>query len=218
VSIPTTREQVVQRYLALLLFVASVSLFDAGRSKADEEPPFVGVVLRDSQDPQGVLLRGVVASGPAGKSGLKGGDVVTKVAGDVPSANTIITSIRSSKPGETIKLVIVRDGKEQRINLTVGTRTKELEIASVELTLKLDRIDEKMHTTQIQICQATERRWQQEYDLEAKKEKPSIARLAILGVNVQTWIVARQAAESNLEATQKAILVYETELVRLKGK
>ncbi|MER5930278.1 trypsin-like peptidase domain-containing protein [Streptomyces sp. NPDC002054] len=62
-------------------------------------------------------------SGPAGKAGLKPGDVITQL-GDkqIDSGPTLISEIWTHKPGETLKLTYLRDGKPATVDITLGSR------------------------------------------------------------------------------------------------
>lgn len=64
----------------------------------------------------------VVQGGPADKAGVVEGDIITKIndqtVGDSSSLGSIVSEFL---PGETIKLTVVRAGKTQTINLTLGT-------------------------------------------------------------------------------------------------
>lgn len=62
-------------------------------------------------------------NGPAGKAGLKPGDVITQF-GDKPidSGPTLISEIWTHKPGDVVKLTYLRDGKPNTVDITLGSR------------------------------------------------------------------------------------------------
>ncbi|MEV8532349.1 trypsin-like peptidase domain-containing protein [Streptomyces sp. NPDC051211] len=62
-------------------------------------------------------------NGPAGKAGLQPGDVITQL-GDkqIDSGPTLISEIWTHKPGETLKLTYLRDGKPATVDITLGSR------------------------------------------------------------------------------------------------
>lgn len=63
----------------------------------------------------------IVAGGPGEKAGLKDGDIITKINGvSVGSAGSVSSLIGEYMPGDTVQLTILRDNKEQAINLTLG--------------------------------------------------------------------------------------------------
>ena len=62
----------------------------------------------------------IVKDSPAAKAGLKDKDIVTKVNGvEVGSAGSLSDLIGEYKPGDTVQLTVVRDGKEKAINVTL---------------------------------------------------------------------------------------------------
>ena len=64
----------------------------------------------------------IVSGGPAEKAGLKLGDIITKINDQVVGESSSLSSIASEfLPGEVVKLTVVRDGKTQTIDLTLGT-------------------------------------------------------------------------------------------------
>lgn len=63
----------------------------------------------------------IIAGGPGEKAGLKDGDIITKINGvSVGSAGSVSSLIGEYMPGDTVQLTILRDNKEQAINLTLG--------------------------------------------------------------------------------------------------
>ena len=72
---------------------------------------------------QGVLITGVVQSGPASEGGLRPGDVVLKI-GDAPIANTpqLLNAVAALKPHETTTVSVQRGGSSLDVRVTVGQR------------------------------------------------------------------------------------------------
>lgn len=72
---------------------------------------------------KGVKLSGVQAGSPAEKGGLKGGDVVVKMAGKaVGTIQDYMESLSTGKPGDTIEVVVKREGKDVTLKVTLGNR------------------------------------------------------------------------------------------------
>jgi S1-C subfamily serine protease len=71
----------------------------------------------------GVLLEAVLDGSPAEKAGVRGGDVLVKL-GD--SKITVLedfeSALRKHKPGDKVKVNILRDGKTLEFEVTLGTR------------------------------------------------------------------------------------------------
>ena len=75
--------------------------------------------------PVGLLIRAVSSGGPAERSKLMPGDIITALD-DSPIADpqTSMTHIAKSRPGTPIKLKVWRQGRLLRITARVGTRPK----------------------------------------------------------------------------------------------
>lgn len=64
----------------------------------------------------------VVDGSPADKAGIKEGDVITHVDGEAIDENTSLSSLLGRHvPGDKVTLTINRDGKTQKIEVTLGT-------------------------------------------------------------------------------------------------
>ncbi|MCY0934990.1 S1C family serine protease [Streptomyces sp. H34-S4] len=62
-------------------------------------------------------------NGPAGKAGLKPGDIITELGGKpIDSGPTLISEIWTYKPGDTVKLTYLRGGKPTTVDITLGSR------------------------------------------------------------------------------------------------
>jgi serine protease Do len=76
------------------------------------------LVMGDAQSP------GIIPNSPASKAGIKTGDVITAIEGKKLSVKQTLSDIVSQyKIGDTIKLTIIRDGKEQTLSLVLEERT-----------------------------------------------------------------------------------------------
>ncbi len=74
-------------------------------------------------DVKGVLLSGVAKGGPADKAGVKGGDVIVKLAGKaIENIYDYTYAIEALKAGQEVELVVTRDGKEVTMKVTPGSR------------------------------------------------------------------------------------------------
>ena len=64
----------------------------------------------------------VTAGGPGAKAGLRAGDVVTEVDGQrVHSGEELIARTRAHRPGDRLRLTILRDGAERSLTLVLGS-------------------------------------------------------------------------------------------------
>jgi len=73
--------------------------------------------------PGGAEVQKVIPGGPADRSGLERGDIVTKIAGtDVHDPSDISTVIAGKRPGDDVLLQVKRDGRSVVLNATLGNR------------------------------------------------------------------------------------------------
>jgi serine protease Do len=73
----------------------------------------------DSRD--GVLIGDVDPASPAGKAGLRSGDIVLKYDGEpVKKADDLRMRVANTKPGDKVDLEVYRDGKTKTIDVTIG--------------------------------------------------------------------------------------------------
>ncbi|WP_224249909.1 M20/M25/M40 family metallo-hydrolase [Hyalangium gracile] len=68
---------------------------------------------------KGMLLAGVRAGGAAEKAGMQRGDVIVRLGKHpIGSVEDLMFVLNSSKPGETVSAVVVREGKEVQLEVT----------------------------------------------------------------------------------------------------
>lgn len=68
---------------------------------------------------KGVLLAGVRPGGAAEKAGMKKGDVLVRLGkSEIASVEDLMFVLNASKPGETVPAIVVRDGKETKLEVT----------------------------------------------------------------------------------------------------
>jgi serine protease Do len=80
---------------------------------------------------KGALVAEPQANSPAAKAGIKSGDVITKVNGEaVNDARSLARRISTLSPGASVKLTVVRGGKEEVMTLTLGEMPKERQAAA----------------------------------------------------------------------------------------
>ncbi len=97
---------------------------------------------------EGVIVRSLAPDGPAAKAGVAVNDVITKVAGQaVGSQLDISRQMAAHKPGESIKLDVIHQGKPSNLDVTLGNRPDEVgqaQAAPLEEELPLDGIPKDM--------------------------------------------------------------------------
>ena len=95
------------------------------------ERGWLGVEVQDivGDDPRAagrgraVLVAGLVRNGPAARSGLRAGDVVTALNGErTDSSRALVRGVAAVAPGQSVRLTVTREGRAQEITVTVGRR------------------------------------------------------------------------------------------------
>jgi S1-C subfamily serine protease len=96
--------------------------------------PWLGVVnspldaslaeqLRVPTATEGVVIVRVVSGGPAEAAGLQVGDVVTAANNrPIKLQDDLRKLLREARPGQTVALTILREGRSQQIGVTLGER------------------------------------------------------------------------------------------------
>ena len=71
----------------------------------------------------GGLVTEVASGGPAEKAGIKPKDVITAVGSTkMKDVRDLIAALRDHKPGDSVTLTINRNGKQSKVDLTLGDR------------------------------------------------------------------------------------------------
>jgi len=84
---------------------------------------------------EGVLVRGVFASSPAAKAGLKAGDVITSLNGErVRSASELREKLLTNREGKSIKLGVLRNKSELTLSVELPQQKEEEEPSLSEHT------------------------------------------------------------------------------------
>jgi S1-C subfamily serine protease len=81
----------------------------------------LGVSIAPNPQGKGILVGQVVDNGPAAKAGVKAGDVIVKLDDkDVTDIEAFTATVREKKAGDKLALTVLRDGKEEKIEVTLG--------------------------------------------------------------------------------------------------
>jgi serine protease Do len=73
-------------------------------------------------DTRGAMVTDV-PEGPAREAGMKAGDVILSFAGkEVEDTRSLVRTVGNSPVGETVRVVILRDGKTETLRVTLGRR------------------------------------------------------------------------------------------------
>jgi serine protease Do len=88
----------------------------------------------------GVFVEEVMPDTPASRGGLKAEDVITDYdGGKVTSVDQFVTLVQTTKPGTTVELEVVRDGKPKTVEVTVEALSFEVATAKPK-EAKADRL------------------------------------------------------------------------------
>ena len=109
----------------ILSLTLAAGLFGLTEARADEPKGRIGVQLK-VEDGKIVVVE-PIADGPAEKAGVKAGDVVLKVndykvkeKAEQEDLEALVKEVIKNEPDTKLKLVVLRDGKEKTIEVTVG--------------------------------------------------------------------------------------------------
>jgi serine protease Do len=94
---------------------------------------YLGTVISDDRSvlatfgaEAGVLIEDMVEDGPADQAGLQPGDVITAMDDEaVEDAATLRERVARSKPGQSIRLRLLREGEQAEVQVTLGQQPVE---------------------------------------------------------------------------------------------
>ncbi|MFA4892856.1 trypsin-like peptidase domain-containing protein [Brevundimonas sp.] len=85
--------------------------------------------LGQPRDFKGAYVASITPGAPADRAGVREGDLLVGVDGKPVSNGTEATrAVSGSRPGESIELNVIRDGRRRSINVRTGTRPSEAEL------------------------------------------------------------------------------------------
>jgi serine protease Do len=91
------------------------------------------------KDVSGTIVSSVAPGSAADKAGIKQGDVIVSFAGrPVRDYNTLRNRVAESTPGSKHEIVMIRDGKEHRLTITLDEREAVRARASASATDRSD--------------------------------------------------------------------------------
>jgi S1-C subfamily serine protease len=109
-----------------LVAIAFGFVFALGTARAEDEPKgAIGVQLK--VDDGKIVVVQAVKDRPAEKAGIKEGDVIVKIddhavkeGAEQEDLQALVKEVIRHNPGDKIKVVLKRDGKEMTLEVTVG--------------------------------------------------------------------------------------------------
>jgi WD40 repeat protein len=119
-------------------WLALVALLIAGTAWAQEQAPgYLGVNIRDVtreeaeklgwEAPRGASVINTVEGSPAAAAGVAPDDLIAAVDGaEIESARALISHLTTKAVGSTVKVRLIRGGKEKTVTATLGPRPASL--------------------------------------------------------------------------------------------
>ncbi len=90
-----------------------------GDSSSQQISPFFG--QGSTQTVAGAVVNQAASSGPAARAGIRQGDVITKFNGlQITSADDLLTALSSTKPGQSVQVVVNRNGTAKTFTVTLA--------------------------------------------------------------------------------------------------
>lgn len=100
---------------------------------------WLGILLQDLspdlvkalklKDTSGTIVAAVTEGSPAEKGGLKRGDVIVGLDGkSIKNADHLKNQVGMASPDEVVQVVVLRDGREKRLKIKLGSRPTEQEM------------------------------------------------------------------------------------------
>jgi S1-C subfamily serine protease len=108
--------------LAVVGLLGASYLALAAPAEAPAGKAYLGIAVQENEaGHEGVVVHGFSPESPAGKAGLKEGDRIV-MAGDkaVKSFADLRDAVAAHKPGDKLALKVMRDGKEQTVDVTLA--------------------------------------------------------------------------------------------------
>ena len=84
---------------------------------------------------RGAIVSDLAPGGPSQRAGLQAGDVITAIDGHAVKRSSELTrEVAKAKPGDNLRIDIIRDGKRRTVDVRSGTRPSEKELAQNDNT------------------------------------------------------------------------------------
>jgi membrane-associated protease RseP (regulator of RpoE activity) len=134
------------------------------------------------KDGNGVLVRTVEKGSRAEKAGFRAGDVIVKINNQPVHDTSDFSHAVKSRSGNSVTVGVIRDKKEQTLNLTLPERKESSDLLDVEgeLRYELAQLQPQMELAVERSVQATQQlknelcKHQQEIRKQTEKQKKQI--------------------------------------------
>lgn len=99
------------------------AIVDSAKIGLGTPPPPTYLGVRGNNAEEGARLTQVVPEGPAAKSGLKNGDIVTAInKKPIKNYQELLARVSERKPGDVLEFTILRDKEKKDLEVTLGKR------------------------------------------------------------------------------------------------
>jgi putative serine protease PepD len=89
---------------------------------------YLGVSSTLAPKGDGAVVAAITQDGPAADSNLRTGDRITAVDGrEIKEPSDLSAAVLEHKPGDRVKLTVVRDGQQRTIEVQLGTRPDQIQ-------------------------------------------------------------------------------------------
>ncbi len=86
-------------------------------------------------DQRGAIVADLAPNGPSQRAGLAAGDVIVSINGHpVKTSSELTREVAKARPGDTLQLDVIRDGKHRTVPIHSGVRPSEKELAANQNT------------------------------------------------------------------------------------
>ena len=103
--------------------VVSGSVAGSVSSSGGGYGPYFGSIPDFAEPPRGVRFADVTPASPAGKAGLKAGDILVKFGSDeIKNLYDFTYALRAHKPGDEVEVEVLRDNKSMTAKVTLTER------------------------------------------------------------------------------------------------
>lgn len=123
-------------YCLVLVSISGIALAQNNTASPKKKPQaisWIGVITQDLndrivkneklKDDEGAYVTDVLDESPADSAGIKKHDVILEFNGKkTEDANALSKAVRKTTPGETVKCVLLRAGKQQSVSIIVGKK------------------------------------------------------------------------------------------------
>jgi len=93
-----------------------------GETRGIPGPAYVGVASENPKEGAGAVVLEVLEGSPAAEAGFKAGDVVVQFANQkIDNDDTFDSAVKRKRSGDKVKVAVLRKGKQEDIELTLGT-------------------------------------------------------------------------------------------------